>query len=444
MKVGMSKTFRPWEIDQLQLLPPSVHELVPEGHVAHFVRELVRESLDLSAIFRAYTEERGQPPFHPAMMTALLLYAYSQGVFSSRKIAQACEQRVDFMAVTGRQRPDHRTINDFRRRHLAALGGLFGQVLKLCQRAGLVKLGHVALDGTKIKANASKHKAMSYARMKEVEPELTAEVARWFAEADDVDRREDGRHGDSRGDEMPAWVQSKQERLAKIRAAMAALENEAAAEAAAREEDRRAAEDAKARDEDRPEPTVPRPRHMADGTPSDKAQRNFTDPESKLMMTKDGFVQGYNAQAAVDSASQVIVAEMVIREQNDVQALAPMLAQIKSNTGRQARELSADTGYCSEANLREITRRHVRGYIATGRIPHGEGSAKGRIGQIPGTRAHGMRLRIARAGYRPIPPAQAGRRARLRPDQGRARLRPLPHARHQESAARMAARLHGP
>lgn len=400
MKKGMSKTFRPWEIDQIQLLPPSVHELVPEGHVAHFVRDLVRESLDLSAIFSAYTEERGQPPFHPAMMTALLLYAYSQGVFSSRKIAQACEQRVDFMAVTGRQRPDHRTINDFRRRHLAALGGLFGQVLKLCQRAGLVKLGHVALDGTKIKANASKHKAMSYARMKEVEPELAAEVARWFAEADDVDRREDGRHGDGRGDEMPAWVQSKKERLAKIRSAMAALEAEAAAEAAAREEDRRVAEEAKARDEERPEPTVTRPRHMSDGTPSDKSQRNFTDPESKLMMTKDGFVQGYNAQAAVDSTSQVIVAEMVIAEQNDVQALVPMLAQIKANTGKQARELSADTGYCSEANLRELSRRRVRGYVATGRIKHGEGSAKGRIGQTPGTRAHDMRLRLARAGYR--------------------------------------------
>jgi transposase len=396
----MSKTFRPWEIDQIQLLPPSVQEFVPEGHVAHFVRDLVRESLDLSEIFSAYTEERGQPPFHPVMMTALLLYAYSQGVFSSRKIAQACEQRVDFMAVTASQRPDHRTINDFRRRHLAALGGLFGQVLRLCQRAGLVKLGHVALDGTKIKANASKHKAMSYARMKEVEPELAAEVERWFAEADDVDRREDGRHADGRGDEMPAWVQSKQERLAKIRAAMAALEAEAAAEAAAREKDRRAAEEARACDEERPEPTVPRPRHMADGTPSDKAQRNFTDPESKLMMTKDGFVQGYNAQAAVDGASQVIVAEMVIAEQNDVQTLAPMLAQIKANTGRQARELSADTGYCSEANLRELTRRHVRGYIATGRIKHGEGSAKGRIGQIPGTRAHDMRMRLARAGYR--------------------------------------------
>jgi len=396
----MSKSFRPWEVEQVQLLPPSVQELVPEGHVAHFVRDLVRESLDLSEIFAAYTEERGQPPFHPAMMTALLLYAYSQGIFSSRKIAQACEQRLDFMAVTAMQRPEHRTICDFRRRHLPVLGGLFGQVLRLCQRAGLVKLGHVALDGTKIKANASKHKAMSYARMKEVEPQLAAEVARWFTEADIVDREEDSRHGERRGDELPAWVQRKQERLAKIREAKAALEAEAAAEAEARAQDKRAAEEAKEQGEPRPEPIVPRPRHLADGTPADKSQRNFTDPDSKLLLTKDGFIQGYNAQAAVVSDSQVIVAEMVLAEQNDVGALAPMLAQIKANTGRQARELSADTGYFSEANLRELGRRRIRGYIASGRIKHGDPNAKGRLGLVPGTRAYAMRLRLARAGYR--------------------------------------------
>jgi transposase len=164
---GMSKTFRPWDVEQAWLLPPSVRELVPEGHVAHFVRELVREELDLSAIVGVYKEERGYPPYHPVMMTALLLYAYTQGVFSSRKVARACEERVDFMAVTAMQTPDHRTVCEFRRRHLDALAGLFGQVLHLCQRAGLVKLGHVALDGTKVKANASKHKAMSYERIGE-------------------------------------------------------------------------------------------------------------------------------------------------------------------------------------------------------------------------------------------------------------------------------------
>ena len=174
---GMAKTFKSWAVDQLVLLPPSVQELVPVGHLAHFVRDLVRESLDVSAILKPYTEDRGCPPYDPTMMTALLLYAYSQGLYASRRIAKACEERVDFMAVTARQSPDFRTISDFRKRHLPALGGLFTQVLQLCQKAGLVRLGHVALDGTKIRASASKHKAMSYRRMTQAEPELAAEVA---------------------------------------------------------------------------------------------------------------------------------------------------------------------------------------------------------------------------------------------------------------------------
>src|SRR5882724_1135782 len=210
----MSKTFRPWDIEQRWLLPPSVHELIPAGHVAHFVRDTVREDLDLSPIFSAYTEARGYPPYHPTMMVALLLYAYSRGVYSSRKIAQACEERVDFMAVTAMNRPDFRTIATFRSRHLGALGELFVQVLKLCRSAGLVKLGHVALDGPKIQANASKHKAMSYRRMREAEAKLAAEVAAWFARAAAADAAEDRAHGpDRRGDEMPAWVVNKQARL---------------------------------------------------------------------------------------------------------------------------------------------------------------------------------------------------------------------------------------
>ena len=200
----MSKTFRPWDVEQRWLLPPSVLELVPAGHVAHFVRDTVREELNLDAIFAAYREERGYPPYHPAMMTALLLYAYSRGVYSSRKIAKACEERLDFMAVTAMNRPDFRTIAEFRRRHLKPLGDLFVQVLKLCRAAGLVKLGHVALDGTKIQANASKHKAMSYGRMSGSEKKLAAEVAGWFARAEAVDREEDRTHGaEARGDEMP-------------------------------------------------------------------------------------------------------------------------------------------------------------------------------------------------------------------------------------------------
>jgi len=229
----MSKIFRPWDVDQVWLLPPSIQDLVPAGHIAHFIRETVRDGLDLSRIMDSYEEERGYPPYHPGMMVALLLYAYSQGVYSSRRIAMACEERLDFAAVTGMQRPDFRTISDFRKRHLAALSGLFQQVLKLCRAAGLVRLGHVALDGTKIKANGSKHKAMSYGRMKQAEPALAAAVHRWLAQAAQTDKAEDRAHGaQRRGDEMPDWVANKQRRLEKIRAAKAALEAEARAAAA--------------------------------------------------------------------------------------------------------------------------------------------------------------------------------------------------------------------
>ena len=204
---SMAKTFREWNVEQVWLLPPSVMDFVPADHVAHFVRDTVREQLDLSEIMAPYEQEdRGYPPYHPVMMTALLLYAYCQGVYSSRRIAQACEDRVDFMAVTGLNRPDFRTVSDFRKRHLQAQQGLFVQVLKLCQRAGLVKLGHVALDGTKVKANASKHKAMSYERMRETELRLKREVRAWFDRAKSTDEAEDRQHGrERRGGVDPLW-----------------------------------------------------------------------------------------------------------------------------------------------------------------------------------------------------------------------------------------------
>ena len=217
----MAKVFRSWDVDQGWLLPPSVLEFVPPGHLAHFVRDTVREALDLSAILDSYTEERGFPPYHPGMMVALLLYGYSRGLYSSRQLARACEERVDVMAVTGLNRPDFRTIADFRKRHLAALADLFVQVLRLCRAAGLVQFGHVAVDGTKLKANASRHKAMSYGRMKTVEPVLAAEVEGWLTQAAQVDAAEDREHGaDRRGDEAPDWMADKQRRLEAIRAAM--------------------------------------------------------------------------------------------------------------------------------------------------------------------------------------------------------------------------------
>src|SRR5215210_2665750 len=236
----MSKDFRPWKIDEAQLLPASVQDYVPRDHLSRLIVALVREELDLSAIIGSYKSGLGQPPFEPRMMTALLLHGYASGIYSSRRIAKAAVERAGFMMIVAGDPPDFRTISEFRRRHLKALAGLFVQVLKLAERAGLVKLGHVALDGTKIKANASKHKAMSYERMKTREAELQAEVDRWLSAAEAADAEEDNLHGDARGDEMPDWVTDKQKRIDTIRAAKAALE--ADAKAAAAEEARHRAE----------------------------------------------------------------------------------------------------------------------------------------------------------------------------------------------------------
>ncbi|MDE5459029.1 IS5/IS1182 family transposase, partial [Bradyrhizobium sp. CSA112] len=245
----MSKEFRPWKIDEVQLLPPSVQDYVPQDHVSRLIVSLVKESLDLSTILGSYRSWLGQPPFDPRMMTALLLHGYASGIYSSRRIARATVERADFMMIVAGDAPDFRTISEFRRRHLKALADLFVQVLKLAEKAGLVKLGHVALDGTKIKANASKHKAMSYDRMKKREAELAAEVDRWLKAAEAADAQEDKLYGDKRGDEMPDWVADKQKRLEKIREAKAALEAEAKAaaevERKARAEERRVAEGGK-------------------------------------------------------------------------------------------------------------------------------------------------------------------------------------------------------
>jgi transposase len=383
----MAKTFREWSIEQRWLLPPSVQELLPANHVSHFVRDLVREQLDLSGIFAGYDEERGAPPFHPAMMTALLLYAYSQGVYSSRRISRGCEERVDFMAVTAMQRPDFRTVSEFRRRHLGALEGLFKQVLRLCQKAGMVKLGHVALDGTKVKANASKRKAMSYERMLKGEVQLEAEVKRWFAEAEVADTRDDEEQGrDRRGDELPPWVVDKQKRLEKIRDAKAALEAEAA-QKAERDKPRCGGNGGGGGEGEAPKVKA-------------KAQRNFTDPESRILKTGDGFIQGYNAQLAVDSAHQIIVAHDVKAEQNDAPQMPAMLAQIRANTGRQAAELSADNGYFSESNLRELKKRRVRGYIAPGRTKHGNAERSKKRAAPTSALARAMAARVKRGGHR--------------------------------------------
>jgi transposase len=389
----MSKTFRAWDVDQDWLLPPSVHDFVPAGHPAHLVRDLVRAELDLSAILERYErEDRGQPPYHPAMMVALLLYAYTQGLYASRRIAKACEERLDVMAVTGVQRPDFRTISDFRKRHLEALAGLFVQVLGLCRAAGLVKLGHVALDGTKLAANASKHKAMSYGRMARAEVELAAEVAAWLARAEREDAADDAEHGaDRRGDELPDWVADKQARLERIRAAKATLEAEAKAEMPPPDAE--------------PGPSSGmsdhgRPRRALDGGPPERAQRNFTDPDSRVLKTRDGFVQGYNGQLAVDTTHQIIVAQRLTANGSDHHGLVPLLDAARAALGRKPRELSADAGFCRETNLEVLARRGIRDYLAPGRGSHGSADPSGRRQIKPGSRMAAMAAKLRRAGRR--------------------------------------------
>jgi len=387
----MSKTFRPWDVEQNVLL--SVEELVPAGHMAHFVRDTVRQDLDLSPIIASYSEARGYPPYHPTMMVALLLYAYSRGVYSSRKIAQACEERLDFIAVTAMNRPDHRTIARFRRRHLQALAALFVQVLKLCRAAGLVKLGHVALDGTKMQANASLHKAMSYGRMGETETRLAAEVAAWLSQAEATDTAEDREFGaDRRGDEMPDWVANKQARLERIRNAKATLEAEA--------------KKPPPPDDDKPGPSSGmmksgKPERGADGGPPDRAQRNFTDPDSRIQPTRGcGVIQGYNGVVAVDGAHQIIIAQRLQTSPADGRALAPLLGAVRNILRANPREVSADAGFCDEANLAHLARRRINAFLAPGRARHAQRHAAGCRRWHKGSRLAAMATKLKRAGRR--------------------------------------------
>ena len=355
----MAKTFRPYAPDQMLLLPPAVQDWLPENHLARFVSDIV-DSLDLSAIEDTYEEERGYPPYHPRMMVKVLVYGYCTGVYSSRRLERALLDSVAFRVLGAGNEPDFRTINDFRLRHGKALAGLFLQVLELCREAGMVKLGRVAVDGTKIKANASKHKAMSYDRMKKAEKELKEQVAALLAEAERVDREEDREHGkDRRGDELPEELGRRQSRLAKIQEAKKALEN------AAREKAR-----AEGKDPD-------------DAQPPDKAQRNFTDPESKIQKTKDGFIQGYNAQIAVDDTNQVIVAQHVTTAGPDVQELVPILENVVKNCGEAPVIVLADAGYWSESNADAMQAKGIDAHIAVRRQKHGEPVPPAPRGRIP-------------------------------------------------------------
>jgi transposase len=349
----MPKTFRPYEPDQMLLLPPSVRDWVPDGDLAHFISDVV-DVLDLSEIEAVYDDElRGYPPYHPRMMTKLWLYAYAVGTRSCRKLAMLVQRDVGFMMLAAGNRPDFRTLNSFRLRHLPALAGLFVQVVRLCEKKGLVKLRHVAVDGTRVKANASKHSAMSYGRMKQEEARIRAEVEAYFRDCDRVDAEEDERFGvDQRGDELPEELKTAERRRRAIKEAMAELEREA--KAAGKEE------------------------------PKEKAQRNFTDPESRIMKGSEGaFIQGYNAQAAVDAEKQIIVAATLTNSASDAGQLLAVVDLIGGHLGRSPRQVSADAGYCSEANLEGLAERGIDAYVATGRMSRSYRCPPAPRGRIP-------------------------------------------------------------
>jgi transposase len=359
------KTFRPYAPRQGYLLPPSPQDWLPEGHLAYFILDLVAQ-LDLSRIYAYYErEERGFPPHHPQMMMALLLYGYCVGVPSSRKIERKTHEDVAFRVIAGDQHPDHTCVSEFRRIHHAVFADVFVEVLKICQEAGLVKLGHVALDGTKMKANASKHKAMSYERMKKQEAELAKKVDDLLRAADEADAVEDARYGKGkRGDELPEDLRRAETRIARIRAAKAALEAEANAQ--------REAEEEKSDDDEPPAGgATPLPQHRiprdAEGKPTPKAQRNFTDAESRIQKTGDGFVQGYNCQAAVDEGYQIIVAQAVTNQPPDVEHFTPMLEQAIANCGGAPEKITADAGYFSEQNVANAKTLGADPFIAPGR-----------------------------------------------------------------------------
>jgi len=383
-KTPVDKTFRAFDPSQDLLLPPSLDDWLPAEHMARFVAELVDEHLDLSRIRAGYTEGRGAPPYDPRLMVRLLIYGYCTGVRSSRRLEAACVEVVAFRWLAAGQAPDYRSIARFRRRHLSALGHLFVQALALCQAAGMVRLGRVALDGTKLRANASRRKAMSYARMSEKEKILAQEVSALLAEAERIDRAEDAEFGrNRRGDELPEELRRRETRLAKIREAKKALEDEARERAVAE-----AAQKARDRGED--DDTVAE--RVAEAgrkaAPKPKAQRNFTDPESKIMKTADGsFHQCFNGQAVVDAEHQVIVAADVTDCAADVGNLSPMTDQATANTGQVPSEVLADAGYCSEHNLDHAAALSASTgtefFIATGRTKHDDPFPTSPRGRIP-------------------------------------------------------------
>jgi transposase len=369
----MAKTYRAYLPEQDLLLPPSLCDWLPEDHLAYFVSDVV-DQLDLSAIESVYEdEERGQPPYHPRMMSKVLLYGYCVGVFSSRRMEKRLVEDIGFRVLAAGNEPDFRTISDFRKLHLSALQGLFDQVLQIALQAGTMKLGRIMLDGSKVKANASKHKAMSYGRMQEQEKRIKEEVQRLLAEAEAADAEEDARYGRDRGgDERPAELARRETRLQKIQEAKRALEERAREQAKSKGQ---AEEKAK---------------------PKAEMQYNFTDPESRIMKAANGFEQAYNAQVAVEPDFQLIVGQLVTEAVNDKQQLKPVLQAIREQSRQKPAEVVSDSGYCSEANLQYLEQKKIEGFVATDRESYRDRSQPGPRGPLAkgATRVDRMRRKL--------------------------------------------------
>jgi len=405
----VDKVFRPFDPGQVLLLPPSLDEWLPADHLARFVAEIVDSGLDLSAIYAGYTEARGFPPYDPRLMVRLLVYGYTIGVRSSRAIERRCVDDVGFRYLAASQVPDFRSIARFRRRHLEALADLLLQSLRLAQRMGMVSMGRVALDGTKLRANASRHKAMSYDRLCEKEAMVAAEVAAlreqieaMLADAEATDQVEDDRFGpDGRETGLPTELARREARLAKMREAKAALEAEAAERARAaagqRERDRQQRRNRNGNgnsDGDggtgiNEQAIAAAGKRAAEAArPKPKAQRNFTDPESRIMKNSDGaFIQGYNGQAVVDEDNQIIVGADVTDCASDCPSFTPMLDEAEASTGTAPREAVVDAGYCSGENLDAAAERKAskgtETFMATGRLKRGEKVPPAPRGRIP-------------------------------------------------------------
>lgn len=381
---GASKTFRWYDPAQSFLMPPSLDDWLPDDHTARFVGEVVDELLDLTPIYASYVEASGAPPFDPKMMLKLLLYGYSTGVTSSREMERRCHTDVAFRWLAANSAPDYRSLARFRRRHLAALDALFVQVLALCAGAGLVKLGRVALDGTKLRASASRHKAMSHDRLGPRIGQLEAEVAAILAEAEATDRADDEAFGpDRRGDEVPAELARRETRLAKMRAAKEAIESDARDKAG-----KRAADKARRAGKDDAEAEAAAKAAAETATPDEKTQRSFTDPDARMMKTNDGFHYAYNAQAVVDEHSQVVLAAEITQCANDVNQLFDMIEAADTKLADASIDghpdvVLADAGYCSEDNLQNAADTHINVLVATGRLKRNEHVPDTPKGPIP-------------------------------------------------------------